>query len=273
MTFNWFAVNDQAVNSESLPISEIIDSISFNNFWLQNSNIVTSWENFWLRNSSRRDINILSSPQIDWEILNSAFFRGRNITIEWFLVVENNIDLDDLIDDFKLKLSPKNKLLKWKVNWITRQILATMENIQFWAKNCIIIPYTITFKSQESFWSNEIQQSLPIWIVSSSPRTEQVNNNWQSSFPYILLGFSTWLSSVTSINIISNWIWITINESISDNDILIIDWREKCVKLNDVEIDFDGIFPILENGSNTLIFTINWTFSVDISLVYKLNLL
>jgi len=273
MSINSFAVNDKAVNTEDLPISEILDTISFNNFWLQNANIITTGESFGLRNSANRDISIFKAPQANGEILNSAFFRGRNITIEGFIVADNKTDLDDAIDEFKLNLSQSNKLLKWRVNWVIRQILATMESITFGEKDNIIIPYSLTFRSQESFWNNEIEQSFNLWTVTSSPRTEQVENLWQPSFPFILFGFWTGLSSVTSLSITIWGIWITINESISDNDILVIDGREKIVKLNDVEKDFDGIFPLLETWSNTVIFTINGTFSVDISMVYKLNLL
>jgi len=83
----------------------------------------------------------------------------------------------------------------------------------------------------------------------------------------------TGLIGVTSVEITSDGVWIIISEIISDNDILVIDGRQKTVKLNDVEVDFDWIFPQLENGANTVVFTINGTFSVDVLMVYKLNLL
>lgn len=273
MSVNNSAVNDNAVNTSDLPISEILDTISFNNFWLQNADVITTGESFGLRNSANRDISLFKAPQANGEILNSAFFRGRNITIQWFITADSKTDLDDAIDEFKLNLSPQNKLLKWKVNWVLRQILATMESIIFWEKDNILIPYTLTFRSQESFWSNEIEQSFSVWTVTTSPRTEQVDNLGQPSFPFILIGFWAGLSGVTSLSVKIWGIWITINEAITDTDILVIDGREKTVKLNDVEIDFDGIFPILDTGSNTVVFTINGTFTVDITMVYKLNLL
>jgi len=65
MSVNNFTVNDQAVNTESLPISEILDTISFNNFGLQNANVITSGESFGLRNTSNRDISIFNNPQAD----------------------------------------------------------------------------------------------------------------------------------------------------------------------------------------------------------------
>jgi len=273
MSVNNFTVNDQAVNTESLPISEILDTISFNNFGLQNANVITSGESFGLRNTSNRDISIFNNPQADWEILNSAFFRGRNITVDGYLIAWSKTLLDDAIDNFKLNLSPKNKLLKWKVNGKVRQIFATMESIKFGEKDNIAIPYTLTFISQDSFWSNEIEQSSSIWNIAISPRTEQVDNLGQPAFPFIVLGFLTGLIGVTSVEITSDGVWIIISEIISDNDILVIDGRQKTVKLNDVEVDFDWIFPQLENGANTVVFTINGTFSVDVLMVYKLNLL
>jgi len=37
-----------------------------------------------------------------------------------------------------------------------------MESIKFGEKDNIAIPYTLTFISQDSFWSNEIEQSSSI---------------------------------------------------------------------------------------------------------------
>lgn len=273
MSVNNFAVNDQAVNTSDTAISEILDTISFNNFWLQNADIITTGESFGLRDSANRDISLFKAPQANGEILNSAFFRGRNITVQGFITADSKTELDDAIDEFKLNLSPQNKLLKWKVNGVLRQILATMESITFWEKDNVLIPYTLVFRSQESFWSNEIEQSFSVWTVTVSPRTEQVSNLGQPSFPFILFGFWAGLSGVTSVSATVWGIWITINEAISSNDILVVDGRQKTVKLNNVEVDFDGIFPILDTWSNTVVFTINGTFTVDISLVYKLNLL
>lgn len=273
MAISDYAIWDVAIWESSPTTSEVLDTISFDDYWIQNNRIIIIWEWFSLRNMTNRDVSITASPISDWSIFNSSFFRWNSQTLSWYLVWTSKTDLDDLIDEFKLKMSKENKLLKWRVNWKIRQRRATVSDLSFWNKENIIIPFSITFTTQDSFWSDETEQSLPLWIVTTSPRVDQIYNTWNKSFLYISMWFWSWISWTDTISIKVWWIWITINQTINDWDILIIDWIEKQVLLNWTEIDFDDIFPLLEIWSNTVTIEINWTFNVDISLIYKLNLL
>jgi len=272
MSLNEITLNESELNTSLPPVSEGLDIISFNGYGLQNGSIITGGENFWFRNIAQRDISLIRKPQSDGDILNSAFFGGRNIRIVGALKSDTKQNLDDLIDDFKLNLSPVNKKLRRVVNWKAREINATMQNLTFGEKDNIYIPYELTFQSQDAFWRNEEEQSFSR-IINTSPKTEQITNLWQEVFPSIIMGFGVWLSGVNTISIKNKGVGITISQSISDGDILVVDGREKFVKLNNTEIDFDGIFPLLETGVNSVVFEINGTFSVNMLMVYKLNLL
>jgi hypothetical protein len=61
---------------------------------------------------------------------------------------------------------------------------------------------------------------------------------------------------------------ITINETIATSDILIIDSREKKVTLNDVEVDYTGIFPIFETGLQSYEVQVNGTKNFDTNIKF-----
>jgi phage-related protein len=66
---------------------------------------------------------------------------------------------------------------------------------------------------------------------------------------------------------------ITITNTFSASDVLVIDCEDKTVKLNWIAIDYSGVFPILEVGVNSYTITINWTKNFDITLSYFNNFL
>jgi len=172
------ALNDWEVNSTLSDIDLSLDNISFNNYWLQNKKIVTEWEWFWLRDYPNRRINLIDAPQGHWQILNDVFFGGRTINVSWYLIADDRASLDDLIDEFKLHLSIRNWLLKHRVNWVLRQIRATVDNITFWTKEKVYIPFDISFKSQDAFWSKNTQQSVLIEWLTDNNRIEDIYNAW-----------------------------------------------------------------------------------------------
>ena len=70
MPVNNNAVNVNAVNQAYISFASVLDSLSFNDYGLQNSSIITPVEWFWLRDIASREINLFSKPQSNWMILN-----------------------------------------------------------------------------------------------------------------------------------------------------------------------------------------------------------
>lgn len=264
---NWFTLNSQPINTKKLLWDYLLDNISFNNYWLQNSNIITEWNGFWLRDYPNRRINLIDIPQGDWQILNDTFFWWRNINVSWILRSENKQKLDDLIDEFKLNLSFPNKLLKHRVNGVIRQINATCNNITFWTKENIYIPFEINFISQDSFWVLNNQESYLLENISDNTRTEDITNNLKEVYPLIIVWIKSW--SITAFSVKSNDIWININQTFNNWDIIYIDWRKKEVLINWIDTDYTGVFPLLKNGSNNVVFNITWTYTADISIIWE----
>ena len=64
---------------------------------------------------------------------------------------------------------------------------------------------------------------------------------------------------------------IIVDHAFSNNDILKIDWENKRVYVNDVEIDYSWIFPFMTSWTNFFNFTIDWTFVCDVLILNKKN--
>lgn len=261
---NWNVINATVLSGDLT-----LDNISFNNYWLQNTKIITEWEWFWLRDYPWVRIDLTDSPQSNWQILNDVFFWGRTININWILVAEDKDSLDDLIDEFKLKVSFPNKLLKWKVKWKQRQLLATVSNLSFWTKTEIYVPFNLTFTSQDSFWYEKDLNSFLLENVSDNNIVEDVTINYKETYPLFIIWIKTW--SITSLEIKNNGIWLTINETINAWDVIYIDWLNSQILINGVDSDSTWIFPLFENWSNNLTIDIIWTYTADISVIYRNN--
>lgn len=270
---NFTPLNNTALNYGAKPSDLFSDDITFNSYGLQNASVVSGPDGIGIRDFPDRDFASLDISQWDGEIFNSIFFRGRDITINWHLIAPNKAELDDLIDEMKKRVSKKEKLLKWKVNDITRQITASVSSLTFGTKENIYISYSISFKTADSFWELSQKQSFLIEDISGSPHVESILNEWEATNPMFVFGFKTGLVGVTSINISVSGIGIDIAQAISDGDILIIDGITKSVYYNGVEIDFDGVFPLFETDDNLVTFTINGTYTADISVIYSNKIL
>ena len=177
---NYNVINASSVNGTILTWDLLLDNISFNNYWIQNERIVTEWDWFWLRDYPDRRISLNDIPQGDWQILNDTFFGGRTVSVSWYLKWDDREDLNDLIDEFKLKMSEPNKLLKWRINNVMREINATVSDLSFDEKDNIIIPFTVTFESQDAFWRETIQQNFLIEWMSDNSRNEDITNNYKT---------------------------------------------------------------------------------------------
>lgn len=245
-------------------------NIVFNGYNLQTENIITN--KITVDNFPAVDYEDFDIPRWDWKGFLSKFYRSRNIEINWYLKHNTELDLQNLIDEFKNNLSRTNWIFKYITNWEYRQITATCVwlNINKEHYNITLVPFSIQLKTLESYFylENNVSATDNSW---TSPRTIQINNLWSAkSLPQIYLTF-TWVAGTNSINLNLNNRNITYSWSIVNNDIILIDCLNKQVFKNWVVVEYTGTFPLLEIWINSLLFTINGTFTCDYSIAYRKN--
>ena len=256
--------------SPSYALATTWGSIVFNWYNLQTENIITN--KITVDNYPAVEYQDYNIPRWDWMGFLSKFYRSRNIEITWFLRHNTELDLQNLIDTFKKNLSQTSGIFKYITNWEYRQIKATTINLNIPKEhyNITITPFTITLRTLESFFY--LLENITVTDSSSvSPRTIQVTNEWTAiTQPICYLTFSG-VSWTTSVSYTLNDRSLTYTWTITTWDILTLDSQNKQLLLNWVVVEYTWTFPELQLDVNTLVFTINWTFSCDYIISYRKN--
>lgn len=203
-----------------------------------------------------------------WVGLRNYFFKRKTITIRWVLKAESKWDLQTEIDTLLTAISQEEQTLRFtRDDWVvlTAPAYATWR-IDRQRYNITFVPVEITFIVMRPFMISSVRNETS-FTGQSANFTSNVINTWGTyeAQPLVNVTFLTGLSSVTQV-VVTLWSnTITVNESISDSDILEIDSENQDVKINDVGgKDYTGNFPVLERWNNSFEVSINWTWSADI---------
>lgn len=216
------------------------------------------------------------SEIIDWWTIIDKRYGNKWVPFTLFIQGSDYSDLITKIQALKQWLNEKNWKLYITRAGITYTFTATCNNI--------VIP---DFNVNEDFVDN-VQISFiftsPHWIVEEPEVTQLseitdfekiITNSWNyKSYPKIIFIWKSW-STITDINIELKKVWdiswesLFINEWINDWDVLIADYNEKTVTINDVEIPFDWFMTPLEVWMNVFDFIFTWTVNLDVYILYN----
>lgn len=268
MLFNETLYNENVYWQLLEGISQVDDDIVFNNFWLQNANICISNANF--DSLANIEINAFSTPQDDGGGILSRYFRDKIINFTWRVKWETEQDLINYVDLLKQWLSEVEGNLDIKFAGNVRRIKATLQSLTIPREhyNINVLPFSISFLCKEPFFYDKtaIETSF-LWKTTTFQ--DEIINEWYVEVPLTTRITFTSATSVENISLIYGGWEIEVNETIAMNDVLEINGETKKVYLNGVEVDYDGVFWKLWLNKNTIIFTIDWTFNVDISCFYN----
>ena len=250
-------------------LSEIVnDTISYNGFWLQNENIIISKIDF--DNSHRIQSDTYYKPLIDGAGELNYFFREKIVNASWYMKAESEETMNNEIDRLKKILLQNQKDLIIKVNGNPRVAKASLINGDSLFDrehfHITFLPFTLQFRVLEKFRDITAQNYLVSWQTADF--IEEIYNGGSAKVEPIITFVFNSASGVNEISFVYNGNTITINETIATSDILIIDSREKKVTLNDVEVDYTGIFPIFETGLQSYEVQVNGTKNFDTNIKF-----
>lgn len=260
--------NTNAPNTGNIPTNISQDDIVINGFSISNEFIKT----FSLDDNAQVDLSAASRPQSDWSIFLSNFKTGRPIRLGIFVKGTDVADFTQKIDELRKNMFKKNVFLDHKVNWVVRRIVVNCTSspkiLQHY--NITFLRIEATFQALEPYWFLLQNQSTSINNVSASFQ-EEITTIWSApSDPVAYVIFNT-----TNTTQVKMKIWdineIIIDHTFSNWHILKIDGEKKEVLVNDSEIDYSWIFPIMEVWTNFFEFTINWTFNANVVILNKIN--
>ena len=270
-------LNSYKLNSGALSIVKqnswlIKEDIYFNDFGLQNKNIISSfadWDNFI--NINYNDYN---NPNSDWNSYISRFFRWKTINLKIRIRGDDKRDFQDKRDEFI-----KNTV--WEQTWILGRRMAdwNFRTIEAKVSSCNILENhynisfqdaNITFNTEECFWKWEWIVKNYLDLTNNRIQVEITNDGNFSTYPLITFSIKTWSSWVDQLYCETEDQKITYNWALIVWNVVVIDCANEIVKINwtETRANFEGTFPILKKSYNTVWLGVNWTPLYDVSIAY-----
>lgn len=130
------------------------------------------------------------------------------------------------------------------------------------------VPFQITFQTQDPFQYLIASKSVTETDIATDWNIEFSYNGNAVSYPKVYLIFGE-VTGTENISMELNDRKVVVNESITTGDVLLLDCAEKKARLGVVEVDYTGVFPDMQNGSNLFQFEIDGTYNVDITIIYQ----
>jgi len=246
-------------------------TISFNSFSLQDTNYKTS------------EINHVSPPERVVDRLKLARAHGEAIVSDWYdtrkIIVSGSVlgstasDLQSKLDAMLKALGEPEANLDIEYGAATRRYVATLERADIPKKsyNSKFVEFKLTFECSDPFGYATSASTLSEAAITTSPNTwSETISGSAPPLPVITIT----LNSATDVTI------IRFKNSTTDDEIIVgatyitgdeleIDTANKTVKLNGTEIDYIGVFPSFDVGSNSLRLEVTATaFNADVDIVY-----
>lgn len=273
--FNLYQFNLQNFNQipEELTVPPQ-DDVVYGWYSLKNANISLSRIGYEAGHSI--DSETYNNPLTDlWGEL-SYYHREKIIVLRGRLKAHNREELEIAMDEMKRALWRPQKNLDIKVNWNIRRAKASCVNMSSLFErehyHITFIPFIIEFRLIWEFSKELLRQTQNFNSLTSNLTEEIINWGTVRTNPTLSLVFTSAIS-VNNITFSIGSNQLTIWESISASDVLIIDCETKTIKLNNIDIDYSWTFPILEVWTNSYTVTVNGTKQYNLSLSYFNNYL
>lgn len=263
--------NDENVWNDNNVWNDFYTRIWTNPFWI--------WilrGNFYDLNNI--DVSSFNSSLADWWWVYNKKYWNKQVRFTLFLQWENHEDLINRLDELKSRLQWVEKDFDILINEEYRTYKATITNITVprFSKNDNFIEWIeVDMLITSPHWEIKQEKVNFNWDVVDDYQALVLNSWTYDSFPRMLFIFKNSWNAITKIQIESKWILetninsIIISETISNNDILEVNYKTKQVLLNWAEVPFNWVMTPMIPWYNTFDFTFTWTVNTDITILYN----
>jgi hypothetical protein len=244
-------------------LTNLTDSVKFGALELNTGGIVIS--RLVHDSMPEREFRTFDIPRENGGGINGDYWRTKRIIMDGYITKTTNAELESAIDNMKQVLSQQAGNLDINVAGTVRRYTATLVNAgnmfsdrkHYHISFC---PFRLEFDCLTPFGESVNYQVDSFEETSLEYSNEIVNSGTAKAKGVVVLNFSA-ADTVTVVK------WentrtgeaIQITSSFSAGDILEINAREKTVTLNDVAVDYDGVFPHFVVGINYFTITITGT--------------
>ncbi|HEC63655.1 MAG TPA: hypothetical protein ENI23_00010 [bacterium] len=230
------------------------------------------------RGIAAKNLNIMEDTIRDGWKLVDEHYSNKTIHISGWLISDTGDNLKTLVDNVKGYLRETEKNLDIETyggSGVYRRYVATPQNFEVQEEhwNITQVPFTCEFMCQPF---NKETSTTTVDLnsggaISGSPYNEAVvlTGNYKAK-PIITIT----VNSETDFTVFkwdntTNSDWLQVATAFSAADVLVINCEIETVELNGTAIDFTGVFPNFDPGTNNLTLTMTAAaFNIDVSFTY-----
>lgn len=231
------------------------DDVVFNDFSFSDFNVITSEISH--DEMPGRNVKTFDIPRDNGKKIVTDFYRLKAINISGIIRMDTKELLNSKIDEMKSAISKREGNLDIKINDVTRRFIATQKSeIIFNRKhfNITYVKFKVSFDVYVPFGSDVSYTSNSLLSQNSLSLVQQIDNSGTAVTKPIFHILLNAVSNVTKISFENTTInsKISISETFSSSDVLIVDSENKTVYLNGIEIEYSGTFFDFLTGTNSV---------------------
>ncbi len=232
-------------------------------------------ENTYLLWNEMSNKTTFNYPYRSWIWVISNNFWQNGIYVKGILKWTSKFDLNNKLDLMLRKIYTEDQVslevyvqtdavTEVKRVWTARMITPNPVNQENWMIN--IIEFEFEMALEDWYIEDELYTTVAS-TINYLPYTVWFNMEWTFK-TYPIFEFTILYPNQTFIEIA--WVnTIRVDNAFIINDVLTFDWETKEVRLNNVLIDYSGIFPYFKPWYNGFEFKIDEAFAASFSYKYK----
>ena len=254
-------------------------TITYNSYNLQTSADATKTRltrDILFRHLPSKNISLKQDSINDGFSITDVTYSQKIITVRGLLISDSVANLRTLRDEFMSGLEPNEKNLDIGYGSGTLRYVASVQSIdcpeEFW--NITQIPFEIVFLAQPF---GKTTSSTTVDLNSGSNITTTPYNESPSITgtykckPTITITVvsETDLTAIKLENT-TNLDWVQVARSFAAAEVLVINSEDETIKVDGTSVDFTGVFPRFNPGTNVLrvITTDSSSFAITVSFTY-----
>lgn len=222
-----------------------------------------------------RDLKQYKLARSDKSIVTSAEYIRKQIAIDGIIARSSRALGEDALSDLKGLMQAREKDLIISQAGLSITYKATLDKIIENDFSGGLMKFTLMFEASDPVGVENVSRTL-LASISNSDSTNEYSIAVGGSFkaePYFTIHI-TYVTGGTdgSITISNTELGqgITLTADFADGDDIIIDCLEKEVYINNIAVEFTGVFPSYPSGSRSVGYSDTFTTrSVDIAATYK----
>lgn len=220
----------------------------------------------------QKNIQDADIAESDGKILVNTLYGDKTINMVGEIEATDMNTAEGYRDTLLGYLTPTNATLVFEQSGTDRKYYATLKDAIFSGGKGGSLHFDINFTCSDPFGysANQLQTVSAGLTTSPNATVSATNSGNYKLYPIIRYKLNSFTGADNrSVQITTDSIGITVLRTWSAGEVLTIDGVNKTVKIGSTEIDYTGVFPLMQTGSNTFTVTDSFTArNFDLTILY-----